>query len=142
MRFGPIGFLAYSVNSVQSMRASGHAWEVFAVATRAHRPASVCGTGEWRLAGSCRQVDPDLFFSESERGPTRMALIAAAKAVCEGCPVIQSCREHGLRAQEPYGIWGGLTGAERAIELRRERWNAPRDDLVEIIADAVERDAS
>ncbi|MGC1208383.1 MAG: WhiB family transcriptional regulator, partial [Ornithinimicrobium sp.] len=81
------------------------------------------GAGEWRLAGSCRQVDPDLFFAESERGPTRTALIVAAKAVCEACPVMRVCREHGLRAQEPFGIWGGLTEAERASTLRRQRWN-------------------
>jgi WhiB family redox-sensing transcriptional regulator len=27
--------------------------------------------------------------------------------------VLERCREHALKVQEPYGVWGGLTPRER-----------------------------
>jgi len=53
------------------------------------------------------------FHPDGERGPRRRARELAAKAVCASCPVIAQCRAHALAAQEPYGIWGGLTEDER-----------------------------
>lgn len=67
-----------------------------------------------------------MFFLESERGRTRQVRVAEAKTVCAVCPVMLSCREHGLNAQEPYGIWGGLTVQERETQLRVGRRNRPR----------------
>lgn len=75
----------------------------------------------WQHQGACRQGDPELFFHESERGRTRQQKVASAKAICADCPVIQECLEHGVSAQEPYGIWGGLTVEERRSELRRRQ---------------------
>ena len=34
------------------------------------------------------------------------------------CPVIEQCRSYALAAQEPYGIWGGMTEEERREEIR------------------------
>ncbi len=31
------------------------------------------------------------------------------------------CREHALLQPEPYGVWGGLTAAERRVVLARRR---------------------
>jgi WhiB family redox-sensing transcriptional regulator len=31
------------------------------------------------------------------------------------------CREHALVLPEPYGVWGGLTAAERRVVLARRR---------------------
>jgi WhiB family redox-sensing transcriptional regulator len=31
------------------------------------------------------------------------------------------CREHALLMPEPYGVWGGLTAAERRVVLARRR---------------------
>jgi WhiB family redox-sensing transcriptional regulator len=53
------------------------------------------------------------FHPDGERGPRRRAREIAAKAVCASCPVLAQCRAHALAAQEPYGIWGGLTEDER-----------------------------
>lgn len=33
--------------------------------------------------------------------------------MCATCPVLRACRDYGVNAQEPYGIWGGLTAQER-----------------------------
>jgi WhiB family redox-sensing transcriptional regulator len=69
---------------------------------------------QWQLRGACREVDSGLFFHpEGERGPARVAREAAAKAVCARCPVVDPCRRHALAAREPYGVWGGLSEAER-----------------------------
>ena len=70
---------------------------------------------EWQYDGACRRADPSLFFSpEDERGPRRRARESAAKQLCARCPVIDQCLKHALSAKEPYGVWGGLTPAERA----------------------------
>ena len=54
-----------------------------------------------------------VLYPDAERGPRREQREAAAKAICARCPVITECRAHALRAQERYGIWGGLTEHER-----------------------------
>jgi WhiB family redox-sensing transcriptional regulator len=69
---------------------------------------------DWQLEGSCRRVNPDVFFHpEGERGSARRTRDSAAKEVCLGCPVLVQCRDHALRVREPYGVWGALTEDER-----------------------------
>lgn len=77
---------------------------------------------DWQLQGACRGEDPSLFFHpEGERGPTREARIAAAKAICSGCPVQVQCADHALKVREPYGVWGGLSEDDREEIYRRQR---------------------
>lgn len=72
--------------------------------------------------GSCREVDPSLFFHpEGERGPARGTRDAAAIAVCIPCPVFELCREYALAVREPYGVWGGLSEDDRVRIYRTER---------------------
>jgi WhiB family transcriptional regulator, redox-sensing transcriptional regulator len=69
---------------------------------------------DWQLLARCRGADPSMFFhADGERGLKRRRRERKAKAFCAGCPVLMQCREHSLAAQEPFGIWGGLTEAER-----------------------------
>ncbi len=105
------------------------------VAPNRHLPPPVYDRYTWQLAGVCRQGDPERFFLESKRGHTRDALVAEAKTVCARCPVMESCREHGLNAQEPYGIWGGLTLQERETRLRVRRRNRPRTEPTDVVFD-------
>ena len=42
-----------------------------------------------------------------------------AKEMCRSCPVIAQCRSHALAVGEPYGIWGGLSEAERELLHKR-----------------------
>jgi len=73
---------------------------------------------DWQLEGACRGNDSSLFFHpEGERGPSRIAREAAAKRVCARCPVVEPCRAHALSVREPYGVWGGMSEAERDEEL-------------------------
>lgn len=77
-------------------------------------PRPLLESYEWQQEGRCRGVDAEWFFEPpAERGTKKRRREATAKAVCEKCPVIAACRAHALSADEPYGVWGGLTPAER-----------------------------
>ncbi len=76
---------------------------------------------EWQYEGACVGLESARFFSpDAERGRARAGREERAKAVCASCPVIEQCREHALRAQEPYGVWGGLSERERAEILKSD----------------------
>lgn len=82
------------------------------------RPVPVPELWEWQHRGLCRFTNPEVFFHpEGERGPSRRSRERRAVAICHQCPVMQQCREHALRVQEPYGTWGGLTEDERRTLL-------------------------
>ncbi|MBB1245309.1 WhiB family transcriptional regulator [Streptomyces durbertensis] len=76
----------------------------------------------WHSEAVCRRDEAGLFFAPSKE-PTaaRLAREQAAKQVCARCPVLVACREHALAQPEPYGVWGGLTAAERRVVLARRR---------------------
>ena len=81
-------------------------------------PQPVAEAWSWQLDAACRGIDSKVFFSpDAERGTRRTARERVAKAVCRSCPVMASCREHALRAREPFGVWGGMTPDERRAAL-------------------------
>ncbi len=53
---------------------------------------------------ACRD-NPELAYDDTRT--------ADAKAACLRCPVRDLCRDTAIQAQEPWGVWGGLTVAER-----------------------------
>ncbi len=68
----------------------------------------------WQRHAACRDQSSDVFFSPpEEQGQARADREEQAKRICARCPVQRSCLDHALRAEEPYGVWGGLTEAER-----------------------------
>lgn len=78
--------------------------------------------GPWHSDAACRRDEAGLFFAPSkEPTASRLRREQAAKQVCAGCPVLLECREHALMQPEPYGVWGGLTAAERRVVLARRR---------------------
>ncbi len=85
--------------------------------------------GEWEARGACVGGDRwKLFFPPTldalpgkkrppqESPKAKSERVAAAKALCKGCPVQTECEELGLSltAAERHGIWGGLTEDELA----------------------------
>lgn len=78
--------------------------------------------GPWHSEAACRSDEAGLFFAPSKE-PTaaRLSREEAAKRVCARCPVMLECREHALAQPEPYGVWGGMTAAERRVVLARRR---------------------
>ncbi|SOD61077.1 WhiB family transcriptional regulator, redox-sensing transcriptional regulator [Streptomyces zhaozhouensis] len=86
------------------------------------QPRSRDLAGPWHSEAACRRDEAGLFFAPSQE-PTaaRLSREQAAKSVCARCPVLIECREHALLQPEPYGVWGGLTAAERRVVLSRRR---------------------
>ena len=82
----------------------------------AGREPSECATGGQRPA--CTGL-ADLFHGASEQNTTR---VQAAKNLCGACPLREACLEQALEipSYAQYGVFGGLTAAERQ-ELLRNR---------------------
>ncbi len=77
-------------------------------------PTPTASAWEWQLYAACRGMDGESFFHpEGERGRARADREARAKQICVHCPVLEQCRRHALATEEPYGVWGGLSEADR-----------------------------
>ncbi|RNG31101.1 WhiB family transcriptional regulator [Streptomyces botrytidirepellens] len=69
----------------------------------------------------CADEDPELFFPIGNTGPALLQ-IEEAKAVCRGCPLMDSCLQGALERGEAFGVWGAMSEDERhAIRRRRAR---------------------
>ena len=63
----------------------------------------------------------ELFFSE------QLDDIAAAKAFCLGCPVIEQCLDGATMRREPWGVWGGqLFVNGKIVAQKRKRGRPPK----------------
>jgi WhiB family redox-sensing transcriptional regulator len=67
---------------------------------------------DWRGLAACRDKDPETFFPQTGHS-------AAAKLVCAACPVTAECLRLALGTGSRYGVWGGMTEAERRPVPRR-----------------------
>lgn len=67
----------------------------------------------WQEEGSCRGVDPEVFFPISDDEAWR------AKEYCAVCTVRTDCLAFSLQNRERYGVWGGVTERERSEMFRR-----------------------
>ena len=75
----------------------------------------------WQPVALCRGNHSHLFFppSTAERKEERERREVRAKSICDVCPVQGKCLNYAMEIREPYGIWGGLTEAERRTVLAR-----------------------
>jgi hypothetical protein len=78
----------------------------------------------WRDLGACIGEDPDLFAPDGTTGQWAR-VIAAAKSICGGCTVVDSCLAWALDTRQVHGIYGGLTEDERWNLLRQEGARRP-----------------
>lgn len=73
----------------------------------------------WREQAACRTVDTAVFFDHTDKG------VEVAKKVCARCDVRQECLDARLAELDPndfdFGVWGGMTPAERAREAYDRR---------------------
>lgn len=71
----------------------------------------------WMEKGICGSgvVDPDLFFPSFDAPSST----AAAKAVCQRCPVRGECLDWAIRFHES-GVWGETSEADRRTLARRK----------------------
>ena len=71
---------------------------------------------------ACAQTDPEMFFPQESfdfmgRNISKYRDIAAAKKICETCPLKVPCLEYALINVE-IGIWGGTTEEQRKLMRR------------------------
>lgn len=63
----------------------------------------------WMLDGACVGADPEWFFpTPQDRSGNKRAI-----AICKTCPVRTRCLDWSLRTDSTWGIYGGLTEAQR-----------------------------
>jgi WhiB family redox-sensing transcriptional regulator len=73
---------------------------------------------DWRTRALCRDADPELFHPDGWAGKW-LPVIAAARRICNTCPVARTClatalaAERGLSAYSRDGIYAGTTPSER-----------------------------
>ncbi|MFD9669519.1 WhiB family transcriptional regulator [Rhodococcus sp. NPDC059968] len=79
------------------------------------------GGGDWQEHAACRGTESSVFFSPDgeRRGRAQARRESRARRICQDCPVLGRCREHALAMGEPYGVWGGMTEADRRRHARR-----------------------
>jgi WhiB family transcriptional regulator, redox-sensing transcriptional regulator len=68
----------------------------------------------WQTQAACARSNPDLFFSDET--------VLEAKAVCDGCSVIEDCLQYALTTSQE-GVWGGTTSDDRH-RIRRRNWSS------------------
>lgn len=77
---------------------------------------------DWQAEGVCstdKSLGPDDFFFEGKylrNSPEYRAAVRKAKRACASCPVRATCLEFALEHHQDFGIWGGLTPAERKLK--------------------------
>jgi hypothetical protein len=81
------------------------------------------GTGYWNFLRKIQSVEsvpcqdsPEIFFPDDFPEPrVRLVATAAAKALCNSCPIKNDCFEYAIESKQRYGIWAGTTPSERSL---------------------------
>ncbi|RWZ78425.1 MAG: WhiB family transcriptional regulator [Candidatus Microsaccharimonas sossegonensis] len=76
---------------------------------------------DWRHKAACAKTDPELFFPTGETSKHDLDQIQGAKAFCVRCLVKERCLEYALETHQAFGVWGGMSTAERKAFVRRAR---------------------
>jgi WhiB family transcriptional regulator, redox-sensing transcriptional regulator len=95
---------------------------------------------EWQAVGLCRvKAGAQFFHPDDDLGRiSRRLREAAAKRLCQSCPVRPECATHALTVGEEYGVWGGFTESDRA-RLREVGWQDAVGDGRLVDVPALER---
>jgi WhiB family redox-sensing transcriptional regulator len=75
-------------------------------------------TRHWMSDAACRNTDLDAFYPEPA---SNASVYADGQRICRGCPVQNDCLTYALDNDERYGLWGGLTPAQRETHPMRAR---------------------
>lgn len=80
-----------------------------------------------KLGPECQHF-PDVFFPEDwgsgeiYRHENYFDAVRTAKTYCGRCPIRELCLEYAMSANEQYGVWGGMSAAERRAMRRASRY--------------------
>jgi WhiB family redox-sensing transcriptional regulator len=89
-----------------------------AIPSRAARPRSA--QHSWREVGSCRDLDPNLFYPVGTGAPA-VKQAEEAKRLCATCPSVEPCLAFALATRQELGVWGGTSPDERRLLIRAQR---------------------
>ncbi|MEU9032205.1 WhiB family transcriptional regulator [Streptomyces sp. NPDC048383] len=70
-------------------------------------------TPAWYALALCAQTGPSFFFPEPGSS------LRDAKRLCGACEGRAACLQYALANDERFGVWGGLSEAERQALRRR-----------------------
>lgn len=73
--------------------------------------------GTWEHKALCRDEPYEVFYGADERKPMSAAEVAYARSICDRCPVRRNCLIFSFATDQEWGVWGGLTAAERGRAL-------------------------
>ena len=81
---------------------------------------------DWMIHAKCKGMATSTFFSDDQAGCE--AQESAARLTCSGCTVRSECLAYAIEAHMDYGVWGGLTWAERrrVAQVRHAKSPSPR----------------
>lgn len=84
-----------------------------------HAPSTAEPAPRWQDNAECRRPeyakDRDLWYSDRKTGDVQYAV-----DICKTqCPVRAACALYALEKREQFGIWGGLTEANRRSHFRK-----------------------
>jgi hypothetical protein len=75
---------------------------------------------EWIARAGCREVPPEVFFPVAVAGPAFERQVAAAKAVCAGCPVRSECLAAASARERACAGRAAIRAGRRAPEVAAE----------------------
>ncbi len=90
---------------------------------------------QWTRDAACRNTKAEDVTNVMYPHAANHRGIAAAKAICAGCPVVRECLADAMSRRESDGVWGGLTAEERgdlhraAVNRRRRKTAAQAADV-------------
>lgn len=78
-------------------------------------------TGYWKFLKKIQEAGGvpcedhgDLFYPEDfPDQQVRQIAVAAAKRLCNACPIKNDCLEYAIESNQRYGIWAGTSPSER-----------------------------
>lgn len=70
----------------------------------------------------CRDVTymEDFFITNLTGDQPETPAVAEAKTLCAHCPILAQCRAEGIRIQDKWAVYGGLSPADRDDLLRQQ----------------------
>ena len=72
----------------------------------------------WMERAYCRGSSPELFYFDAGQSKRKNYSVAE---FCSKCETRERCLEFALNNEERFGVWGGLTPAERSRILSARR---------------------
>lgn len=74
---------------------------------------------DWRELAACREVDPEVFYTDAAGEAENRRKIILAKAICRTCPVAVQCLDYAKSTRQRHGVWGGRNMDGRAQQATK-----------------------